>query len=74
MRHIVKVVGVCLTVTFATAASAQIPKLAGPNLLPFIRLAPGTAPGPRRVPRDPPSPPSPPHASRPAGLPNRRHA
>jgi tetratricopeptide (TPR) repeat protein len=46
----------------------------GPNLLPFIRLAPGTAPGPRRVPRDPPSPPSPPHASRPAGLPNRRHA
>jgi FtsP/CotA-like multicopper oxidase with cupredoxin domain len=35
MRHIVKVVGVCLTVTFATAASAQIPKLAGPNLLPF---------------------------------------
>jgi FtsP/CotA-like multicopper oxidase with cupredoxin domain len=35
MKLIVKVVGVCLTLTLATAASAQIPGLAGNNLLPF---------------------------------------
>jgi tetratricopeptide (TPR) repeat protein len=49
----------------------------GPTLLPFVRPAPGTVPfqqGKKRVRRDGPSAPAPPHTTRPARLPQQRHA